>query len=784
MVYRFSWIAGIVAMSLALVRLNELLRPTVEGAPWQLVVVAGALLGAVITWTALAYRLNSLLVAALNLVALVVISVRIAVPDTTVWLLPTGTSFSDLQVETDYAFSVIRSGVAPVIPATGLVVVITAVFWGLGALLVWGLQKGYPYVALVPPGILYIQLATADRGYAGLGWTLGLLIVIAGSLAAVTFDERSASAGRLTRMRRRPVSGVISTTSLVTLAAALVLALTTATAFAGAVPATGVLEWRRSSGLTGEYFGSVAYNPFVSIQKGLVSQNNIPVFTATLSGDVDARDVYWRLLSLDTFNGIWWYANSPQMTPLDESEFETPDTRFDGPTVEVLQDITIQQLRNDWLPGAYSPTAVSADNLQVERGIRVANDGSLRFGALSFRGMNYRIRSELPQPDLGVLALGPDGLPSQAFLEAVEAGDLEVAEELPRTRDVSDRHLDLPEDVDPQIIELAENITFGLESTYERGLAIEAYLRNPDNGFRYSVEVPPGADSSDLAAWLFDTQNPNFRLGYCEQYAASMGVLARAAGIPSRVVLGFTPGRQFADGTVVVLDNNAHAWVELWLPTQGWVRFDPTPRNDGINPSTVDNLPIDIREQLIIEPIAPPDFEGAPLPLPQLADDENIPRFVGAGADEPQQTTFSVPAWLTDILLITIVVGIALGLVPALKWWRRRRRMRKFESGDITAAWDEIISRLTDLGDPPRPGMTPVEVARTTDRVMVPLASVYSEVIYGPSGSLPPEGADTAATAFAATEASFAMRYSPTRRALAWYRIRSLLPSWLRRRRR
>ena len=70
--------------------------------------------------------------------------------------------------------------------------------------------------------------------------------------------------------------------------------------------------------------------------------------------------------------------------------------------------------------------------------------------------------------------------------------------------------------------------------------------------------------------------------------------MARAAGVPSRVVLGFTPGDQRGNGEVIVRDKNAHAWVELWIPTQGWVQFDPTPRGDGVNPRTYNALEADI----------------------------------------------------------------------------------------------------------------------------------------------------------------------------------------------
>ncbi len=72
-----------------------------------------------------------------------------------------------------------------------------------------------------------------------------------------------------------------------------------------------------------------------------------------------------------------------------------------------------------------------------------------------------------------------------------------------------------------------------------------------------------------------------------------MAVMARAVDVPSRVVLGFTPGETGPDGVVTVRQKNAHAWVELWVDGQGWVRFDPTPRSDGVNPATTADMGFD-----------------------------------------------------------------------------------------------------------------------------------------------------------------------------------------------
>ena len=94
-----------------------------------------------------------------------------------------------------------------------------------------------------------------------------------------------------------------------------------------------------------------------------------------------------------------------------------------------------------------------------------------------------------------------------------------------------------------------------------------------------------------------------------------MAVMARTLDIPSRVVLGFTPGQPNPDDEnwVVVRDANAHAWVELWMPSQGWVRFDPTPRGLRDTPQTFEladrELGFDITEHLAVPAPDPVEFE-------------------------------------------------------------------------------------------------------------------------------------------------------------------------------
>jgi transglutaminase-like putative cysteine protease len=67
------------------------------------------------------------------------------------------------------------------------------------------------------------------------------------------------------------------------------------------------------------------------------------------------------------------------------------------------------------------------------------------------------------------------------------------------------------------------------------------------------------------------------RRGHCEYFATAMTLLARAEGIPARVVMGYRVGEESPFGYDIVRERNAHSWVEAWLPGRGWSTFDPTP---------------------------------------------------------------------------------------------------------------------------------------------------------------------------------------------------------------
>jgi transglutaminase-like putative cysteine protease len=98
--------------------------------------------------------------------------------------------------------------------------------------------------------------------------------------------------------------------------------------------------------------------------------------------------------------------------------------------------------------------------------------------------------------------------------------------------------------------------------------ALDHFRQQP---FYYTLR-PPLLEGDTVDQFLFES-----RRGFCEFYAGAFAVLMRASGIPARVVTGYQGGEPNPLGDyVIVRQRDAHAWTEVWLEGEGWVRVDPT----------------------------------------------------------------------------------------------------------------------------------------------------------------------------------------------------------------
>jgi protein-glutamine gamma-glutamyltransferase len=131
------------------------------------------------------------------------------------------------------------------------------------------------------------------------------------------------------------------------------------------------------------------------------------------------------------------------------------------------------------------------------------------------------------------------------------------------------RALLLPPASNPRTVEFARALR--RKHADDRTLVREVLAMFRNENFIYTLSPPPlGNHPAD--DFLFET-----RSGFCEYYASAFAVLMRAAGIPARIVTGYLGGEINPIGNyLIVRQSDAHAWTEVWLRDEGWVRIDPT----------------------------------------------------------------------------------------------------------------------------------------------------------------------------------------------------------------
>jgi transglutaminase-like putative cysteine protease len=130
-------------------------------------------------------------------------------------------------------------------------------------------------------------------------------------------------------------------------------------------------------------------------------------------------------------------------------------------------------------------------------------------------------------------------------------------------------YLYLPDELPERVRNLAVQLARDQPTPYDKVMAIQNYLRQ----FPYSLKVPGAPADRDVADYfLFDLQK-----GYCDYFATTMVVLLRSVGIPARLVTGFSSGTyDDHNHRFMVVQADAHSWVEVYFPGNGWVEFEPT----------------------------------------------------------------------------------------------------------------------------------------------------------------------------------------------------------------
>jgi transglutaminase-like putative cysteine protease len=254
-------------------------------------------------------------------------------------------------------------------------------------------------------------------------------------------------------------------------------------------------------------------------------------------------DLRWRGLSYDRFDGVRW-TRSGRIPP---SSAPSAWYRRRWPNETIEQRIFGAPLDVRVLFALHPALHIDSDN-----GVQALFDNSGDWVYWGSGAPVYTAFSRTSSPPADSLRIERGGYaPSSRFF------------------------LQTPNSIDPRIAALADSLTAGIDNRYDKAMAVQRWLQT----FTYTRDLPDTAREATLEHFLFDRQ-----AGHCEYFSSAMTIMLRTLGIQARNVNGFLGGdwSQFGD-YLVVTQNSAHSWVEVWFPEFGWVTFDPTPAGAGSN---------------------------------------------------------------------------------------------------------------------------------------------------------------------------------------------------------
>ena len=417
---------------------------------------------------------------------------------------------------------------------------------------------------------------------------------------------------------------------------------------------------------------NVGLNPLITLGNDLRSAEGVGVLRYATNA---SAPLYLRTVTVEDFEGGSWGPDNRD----DELEYplSTISQRVSlagaAQTATTVTVVATGGFTSPYLPAPYAPTAVEGARGRFGWD---PQDLSIKGEPGASRDQFYIVRSVMPE--LTPAALATAGAPPRGIGQTAQS---------------------VPRGVPGSVRTTAETVTSGAGTAYGRALALQAYLRT----FQYSEETPVEDGYDGTGMEVLETFLEK-RSGYCIHFSAAMAVMSRIVGIPSRIAVGFAPGRPTGQTVSVpgpgllpefsVDGRDAHAWPELYFEGLGWVPFEPTPSR-GVTPSYALTDALGISTGTNFDDLTDSLDPGAFGPAPSVTPPATQPG-TGGGA----QGTW-VPALLTALAVLGAVL---LALLPAAaRAAQRRRRLARGLSG----IWEELEAVGADHGLAPDPADTP-----------------------------------------------------------------------------
>lgn len=428
-------------------------------------------------------------------------------------------------------------------------------------------------------------------------------------------------------------------------------------------------------------------NPIINLGNDLRRAN--PTEALTYVTDAGSG-LYLKLSTLEDFAGREWQPTSVEADPDNSVEEFGPPPGLTTAVVStaVVTEVSVGNILGRWLPVPYPATSI--DGLRGEWAWE-PNGLAVRSETANMRGQEYEVQSQRLRPTEDQLIAAGTVLP-----------------------DGMELYLGVPEDLPEIVGATAAQVVGTASSNFQKAMALQAYFTGGQ--FEYSEEAPVelGYDGSgaEILGEFLET-----KAGYCVHFASAMAAMARTLDIPSRVVVGFTPGSEVTNeaGQIVeyrVTTDDLHAWPELFFEGVGWVQFEPTPGRGiapDFSPPPVDDPATPDVDESIPNPTTTRTPTSTPTGLP--IDEEEAPGAAAVGSGGGiNPWTFVAAAGVLLVLLSPLAVREA----------QRQRRLAIVVKGEsVVPAWEEIRATVRDLGDVASDTATPRMLAADLRSVLV-----------------------------------------------------------------
>ncbi len=282
--------------------------------------------------------------------------------------------------------------------------------------------------------------------------------------------------------------------------------------------------------------------------------------------------------------------------------------------------------------------------------------------------------------------------------------------------DPPDKYTDLPPGLD-RVESLAQAVAGAETGARKRAEAILGHLQGRCS---YRRAPAPAGDADPLRAFLFET-----REGNCELFSTALAVMLRCLDVPARVVVGFHGGetRKSLNGAeyIVLSLRNAHAWVEVYVDDEGWVRFDATPASADPVVAAIPDDPPFAEEPPPVAPPAGPNRPGL-IELVAKYDRRSQAAVVDKGRDGAKVLlrgvgrlcagAISMPEVTAAIALLSLALMLALRFRGRIGRAAAAIGIRGAGSGKrATKFYEAFLRAMEARGFTRRPSQTPLEFA-------------------------------------------------------------------------